>query len=160
MDKGHKQLQIYQMAHQLAIQIHQMTLTLPAHERFEEGSQVRRSSKSVAANIVEGYALRRYKNEFVHYLFRAYGSAEETLEHLELLFDTHSLNNESSFKSLQKDCDMLCGKILRYIQAVDNTFTMPTFMKGNEQQNKVRSSGKSGHHHSQSSNLEPGTSNE
>jgi len=49
-------------------------------------------------NIVEGYALRRYKNEFIHYLFRPYGSSQETIELLELLFETESLKDEELFK--------------------------------------------------------------
>lgn len=71
MEKGHKKLEIYQMAHRLAVRVHEMSLKLPAFERFEEGSQIRRSSKSIPSNIVEGFALRRYKNEFLHYLFRS-----------------------------------------------------------------------------------------
>ncbi len=132
MNAGHKKLQIYQQAHQLAIEIHAMTLQLPSLERFEEGSQIRRSSKSAAANIVEGYALRKYKNEFIHYLFRAYGSGEETLEHLELLFDTKSLTDKILFTHLHEDTNNLCGKILRYIQAIDQSFEMPSFMKESE----------------------------
>jgi four helix bundle protein len=129
MNEGHKKLQIYQQAHELAIEIHAMTLQLPSLERFEEGSQIRRSSKSVASNIVEGYALRKYKNEFVHYLFRAYGSCEETMEHLELLFETRSLVDQPLFTRLHEDVNNLCGKILRYIQAIDQNFEMPSFMK-------------------------------
>lgn len=129
MSEGHKKLQIYRQAHQLAIAVHAMTLKLPSSERFEEGSQIRRSSKSVVSNIVEGYALRRYKNEFIHFLFRAYGSSEETLEYLELLRDTNSLSDVELFGRLHGDCDNLCGKILRYIQAIDESFEMPTFMK-------------------------------
>ena len=132
MSEGHKKLQIYQQAHRLAIEIHAMTLQLPSFERFEEGSQIRRSSKSVASNIVEGYALRKYKNEFIHYLFRAYGSCEETLEHLELLFNTNSLTDQALYTHLQEDANNLCGKILRYIQAIDQTFEMPSFMKESE----------------------------
>ncbi|MBI1804999.1 MAG: four helix bundle protein [Ignavibacteriae bacterium] len=59
MSEGHKKLQIYQQAHSLAVDVHEMTLTLPSFERFEEGSQIRRSSKSIVSNIVEGYALRK-----------------------------------------------------------------------------------------------------
>jgi four helix bundle protein len=51
----------------------------------EECSQIRRSAKSVSSNIVEGYVLRKYKNEFLHYPYRSYGSAEETLEPLQYL---------------------------------------------------------------------------
>lgn len=83
MEKGHKKLEVYQLSHKLAVSIHKISLELPAFERFEEGSQIRRSSKSISSNIVEGFALRRYKYEFLYYLFRSYGSAEETIEHLE-----------------------------------------------------------------------------
>ncbi|MFQ5799989.1 MAG: four helix bundle protein [Bacteroidota bacterium] len=129
MEQGYKKLEIYQIAHLSAVRVHKMTLSLPPFERYEEGSQIRRSAKSVSANIVEGYALRRYKNEFIHYLFRAYGSAEETLEHIEFLYDTESLKDENLSKDLLDSYNSLCGKILRYIQAVDKTFEKPEFMK-------------------------------
>ena len=129
MEQGHKKLEIYQMAHQLAIRVHEMSLALPAIERFEEGSQIRRSSKSVSTNIVEGFALRRYRKEFVQYLFRAYGSAEETIEHLELLFETKSLADKLLFESLQKEYNFLCGKMMRFIQYVDKEFETPNFIK-------------------------------
>lgn len=128
MDKGHKKLQIYQEAHRLAVKVHSMTLALPSFERYEEGSQIRRSSKSTSANIVEGFALRKYKNEFLHYLFRSYGSSQETIEHLEILFETKSLIDKPLFTELHAAYNNLCGKILRYIQAVDRTFSLPHFM--------------------------------
>jgi len=129
MEQGYKKLEIYRLSHSLGVRVHKMSLSLPQLERYEEGSQIRRSSKSISSNIVEGYALRRYKNEFVHYLFRSYGSAEETIEHLEYLFETGSLTDESLFKELQASYNNLCGKLLRYIQAVDKEFEMPNFMK-------------------------------
>jgi len=128
-EKGHKQLEVYQLAHQLAVRVHKMTMGLPSFERYEEGSQIRRSAKSISSNIVEGYALRRYKPEFIHYLFRAYGSAEETIEHLELLFETESLTDKALFENLRDEYNKLAGKLLRYIQAVDNTFEAPLFMR-------------------------------
>ncbi|MDP1675432.1 MAG: four helix bundle protein [Bacteroidota bacterium] len=129
MEKGHKKLEIYQMSHQLAVRVHEMSLKLPAFERFEEGSQIRRSSKSIPSNIVEGFALRRYKNEFLHYLFRSYGSAEETIEHLELLFETKSMTNKAIFEELFQEYNFLCGKIMRFIQYVDKEFDTPNFIK-------------------------------
>ena len=158
MNKGHKRLQIYQQAHQLAVEIHAMTFQLPSFERFEEGSQIRRSSKSVVSNIVEGYALRKYKNEFVHYLFRSYGSCEETLEHLELLFQTKSSTDQTLFTHLHKSTNNLCGKILRYIQAVDQNFEMPSFMKEPEIPYIVSSDSEESPISTQSSNLKPRTS--
>ena len=88
-------LKIYKKAHRLAVEIHKMTLRLPSFEMYEEGSQIRRSSKSVSSQIVEGYSLRNYKNEYIHYLSRAYASNRETKEHLDYLFETGSLKDEA-----------------------------------------------------------------
>ena len=73
----------------MVIGIHRMTLEeLPQFEMYEEGSQVRRSSKS---NIVEGYGRKRYKQDYVKYLTYAHGSVDETKDHLETLHETCTL---------------------------------------------------------------------
>jgi four helix bundle protein len=95
-----------------------MSLTLPRFEMFEEGAQVRRSAKSVAAQIVEGYSLRRHKNEFLLYLQRAYASAVETTEHLELLRETKSLADDALYADLSARYHVLCGLIYRFIEGV------------------------------------------
>jgi hypothetical protein len=58
---SYRDLEIYQLAHALALRVHEMTLSLPKFELYEEGSQIRRSAKSAVANIVEGFGRRRYK---------------------------------------------------------------------------------------------------
>ena len=40
IDEGYKKLEIYQLAHRLAIDVHAMTMNLPKHELYEEGSQI------------------------------------------------------------------------------------------------------------------------
>ncbi|MBL7875867.1 MAG: four helix bundle protein, partial [Cyclobacteriaceae bacterium] len=62
---SYKKLEIWQEAKKLSITIHEMTLKLPKFEQFEEAQQIRRSSKSVRSNIVEGYGRRRYKADFI-----------------------------------------------------------------------------------------------
>jgi four helix bundle protein len=57
--RPHDKLEIYKAAHELALGIHALSLRLPRLEAFEEAPQLRRASKSVAAQIVEGHALRR-----------------------------------------------------------------------------------------------------
>jgi four helix bundle protein len=52
---SYRDLEIYNDSKALAIDVHFMSLKLPKFELYEEGSQVRRSSKSVTAMIVEGY---------------------------------------------------------------------------------------------------------
>jgi len=59
---SYKKLEVWQLARELVINIHQMTLhDLPKYEMFEEASQIRRSIKSVKSTIVEGYGRRHYK---------------------------------------------------------------------------------------------------
>ena len=128
-DEGFKKLTIYQLAHQLAIEVHSMTLKLPKHEMFEEASQIRRSSKSVSAQIVEGYSLRKYKNEYLHYLYRSYASAEETIEHLEYLFETKSLTDEALFRVLRDRYEALCKQEFMFIQSVESWTEPPRFVK-------------------------------
>ncbi len=62
--KSYRDLEVYKESKRLAIAVHKMTLTLPKFELFEEGGQIRRSSKSVTAMIVEGYGRKRYQRRF------------------------------------------------------------------------------------------------
>ena len=52
---SYEDLEIYQLSYDLAVKVHQLTLKLPRYEQYEEGSQVRKSSKGITACIVEGY---------------------------------------------------------------------------------------------------------
>ena len=71
---SYKNLEIWKLADELVVEIHEMTLTrLPKFEMFEEGGQIRRSSKSVKSTIVEGYGRKRYKAEFIKFLVYSLG---------------------------------------------------------------------------------------
>jgi four helix bundle protein len=97
---SYRQPEVWTLARELSISIHKMTLELPKHELFETGQQIRRSSKSVRSNIVEGYGRRIYKQEFIRFLVFAQASNMETIDHLETLFETGSLQNEQLYKEL------------------------------------------------------------
>ena len=116
--QSYKDLQIYSLSKELAVRIHKMTLEdLPKFELFEEGSQIRRSSKSVVSNIVEGFGRRRYKNEFVCYLTYAVSSCDETKAHLEMLQETGSLKKET-FEMLLEKYEELGAKLFNFREAV------------------------------------------
>ncbi len=117
--EGYKKLKIYQFAHTLAVDVHKMSLKLPKFEMFEEGSQIRRSSKSVSSNIVEGYALRRYKQEYLHYLLRALGSSLETVEHLDYLIETESMKDKDLYESLHDGYAELNRMLYSFIESVE-----------------------------------------
>ena len=86
---SYRDLDVYQLAHAAALDVHVFSLRLPKYEMYESGSQVRRSSKSISANIVEGYGRRCYKAEFTKFLVYAQASCDETLEWLSYIRDCH-----------------------------------------------------------------------
>ncbi|MBI1879640.1 MAG: four helix bundle protein [Chloroflexi bacterium] len=89
---GYEDSDIYKLAKQMAVEIHQMALNeLPKFEMYEEGTQIRRSSKSVVANFVERYGRRHYKAEYIKFLTYTLASCDETKAHLELLHETGSI---------------------------------------------------------------------
>jgi four helix bundle protein len=117
---SYRNLEIWNLSRGLVADIHKMSLTrLPKFEMFEEGTQIRRSMKSIRSNIVEGYGRRRYKAEFIHFLTYEQASCDETIDHLEILFETGSLTDESLFKDLFKRLDELGRKINLFTQSVE-----------------------------------------
>lgn len=116
---SYKDLEVWQLARELVIDIHQMTLKqLPKHEMYEVSSQIRRSSKSVKSSIVEGYGRRRYKQDFIRFLHFALASNIETIDHLETLFETGSLTDTRLYHDLHDRLEKLGKKLNAFIQAV------------------------------------------
>ena len=105
--KSYRDLDIYNESKKLAIEVHKISLKFPKLELYEEGSQVRRSSKSVTSNIVEGYGRRRYKADYIKYLIYAQSECDETIVHLDFLFETESLKDESTYLRLKTEYDTL-----------------------------------------------------
>lgn len=117
--QSYKDLNIYKMAHKLAVEIHETTTSkLPAIEKFEEGSQIRRSSKSVVCNIVEGFGLRNYKKDFIRYLIQALASIDETKGHLRWLTETGSLEDKTLFQYFFNQYEELGRKTHAFIKGV------------------------------------------
>ncbi len=117
---NYKDLQIWKIANELVIDIHKMTTNeIPKFEMFETGCQIRRSIKSVKSNIVEGYGRRKYKQELLHFLIIAIASTDETLDHLETLFQTKSFKDEEKYERLHKRLEELGRKLNSFIKAVE-----------------------------------------
>ena len=105
---------------ELVVEVHKMTLTkLPKFEMYEVGSQIRRSMKSVKSAMVEGYGRRRYKQEFVKFLTCSLASCDETIDHLETLFETESLGDQKLYDRLHQKLEQLGRKINRFLQTVE-----------------------------------------
>ena len=117
---GYKKLRIWQQSRSLVCEIHRMTLSaLPKFELYEEGSQIRRSIKSVKSNVVEGYGRRRHKMEYLRFLDFAYASSLETIDHLEPLHETESLKDGDLFQSLHGQLLQLSKSIHQFIRGVE-----------------------------------------
>ena len=94
-----RELTVWQKAMDLAMDVFARTKSFPADERFSLTDQVRRSSRSVPANIAEAWRKRRYPAAFVSKLNDAEGEAAETQTHLEIALRCHYLS-KSDFKRL------------------------------------------------------------
>lgn len=116
---SYRNLEIWQMARELTIDVHKMSLTLPKFEMYEEASQIRRSMKSVRSNIVEGYGRRRYKNDYIRFIIYALSSNDETIDHLEILYETESLKDQKVFENLKHRLQKLGIKINNFLTAIE-----------------------------------------
>src|SRR5712692_1975557 len=93
MLRGQRDLKVYQLAYKLAMEIFSETKTFPHDERFSLTSQIRRSSRSVAANIAEGYRKRQYPNMFASKLADSDAEATETQVWLDFARDCGYLSS-------------------------------------------------------------------
>jgi four helix bundle protein len=121
---GHRDLKVYQLAYQLAMKIFEESKGFPREERYSLTDQVRRSSRSVAANIAEAYRRRRYPAMFVSRIVDADAEATETQVWIDFAYDCGYLSKKSH--------DELCrsyeevGKMLGSILATPERFTGDT----------------------------------
>ena len=120
--KSYKDLEIYQMSYRLALEVHRMTMKLPKYELYEQGSQIRRSSKRIKDTIAEGYGRRRYKDEFIRFLIFAHSSNDETLSQLNMINDLYF--ESKGLDQLIDEYQTLSKKINRFLDYVkDNWLT-------------------------------------
>jgi four helix bundle protein len=116
---NYEDLEIWKIANEMVLQIHQLTINdIPKFEMFETGSQIRRSIKSVKANIVEGFGRRQYKHEFIRFLVIALASNDETIDHLKTLYLTKSFTDREKYEQYLSRLEELGRKINRFISAV------------------------------------------
>jgi four helix bundle protein len=114
---GYRDLEIYKLAFELSIRVHRQSLKLPSFELYEQGSQIRRSSKSVKDTIVEGFGRRKYKAEYIKFLTYAIASCDETMNHLETIIELYP--DRPGFSDLKPEYEKLGKMINNYIQYVE-----------------------------------------
>ena len=82
---SYKELDIYKLSFELSLKVHKLSLELPKFELYEQGSQIRRSSKSIKDQLAEGYGRRKYKADYIKFLIYAQASCDECLNQIETI---------------------------------------------------------------------------
>src|SRR6266404_1405848 len=95
MLRGHRDLKVYQLAYRLAMEIFHLSKHFPREELYSLTDQIRRSSRSVPANVAEGFRKRRYPNMLVSKLTDSDGEATETQVWLDFAFDCGYMSREN-----------------------------------------------------------------
>ena len=117
--KSYKDLDIYNLAFEYALEVHHVSLKMPRFELYELGSQVRRSSKSIKDNIIEGYGRRRYKQDFIKFLIYSHASLLECMGQLETIQELYDI---SEVTELIKKYNSLGAKIYTFTLYVEKSW--------------------------------------
>ncbi len=115
---SYRDIEAYRLAHELGLVCHPLSMKLPKYELYESGSQLRRASKSVSANIVEGYGRRRYKADYIKFLVCAHASCDETIEWLTYLHELYPGLSEEIGSAMEL-CNRTGAKLNKFIQSVE-----------------------------------------
>lgn len=107
----HTDLIVYQMAFKAALQIYELTKTFPKEEKYSLTDQIRRSSRSVCANLAEAFRKRKYPKAFIAKLSDSEGEAAETQVWLEFSYN-HKYISKANYDKLTLDYDNIIGKLV------------------------------------------------
>jgi len=110
-----RDLDVYQNAFKTALHIYELTKKFPAEERYALTDQIRRSSRSVCANIAEAWRKRRYTAAFISKLSDSEGEAAETQVHIEFAF-RHGYVSEAEFCDIDNAYEHILGQLVRMIE--------------------------------------------
>jgi four helix bundle protein len=116
--KSYKDLEVYNLSLELFYKCHLMSLKLPKYEMYELGSQLRRSSDSVATNIVEGYGRKRYKADFIKFLTYSWASSLETVFHIEKIAKLYPeiIENQEEFINKYNELNSKIYNFIKYVE--------------------------------------------
>ena len=116
---SYRELRVYRSAVDLAMEIFELTKSFPPEEKYSLTDQIRRSSRSVCANIAEAWRKRRYKAAFIAKINDSETEATETQVWLELALLCKYLTEEKT-NDLLKKYDHLIGQLVLMINDADN----------------------------------------
>lgn len=112
--RSYRELNVYQAAFEAAMRIFELSKRFPIAEKYSMVDQIRRSSRSVCANIGEAWRKRRYEAHFVSKLSDAESEAEETRVWLEFALRCQYLEKDQ-FEDLDHIYDNIIGRLVRML---------------------------------------------
>lgn len=107
----HTDLDVYQRSFKAAMEIFRLSKKFPPEEKYSLTDQVRRSSRSVSANIAEGWRKRRYAGSFISKLNDSEGEAAESQSWLQFAVECEYLTPEET-RSLYQEYDDIIGMLV------------------------------------------------
>lgn len=116
--RSYKDLRVYQLAMDAAMRIFELTKKFPKEEKYSLTGQIRRSSRSVCANIAESWRKRRYEAAYISKLSDSETEAEETRVWLEFSLKCGYLDQDTT-KDLDDTYDRILAQIVTMIQDPD-----------------------------------------
>jgi four helix bundle protein len=122
-----KELEVYKLGFQLAMDIFELTRTFPTEEKYGLTSQIRRSSRSVCLNLREAWAKRRYEAHFISKLSDCDGENSETDSSLDFALECHYITVEQH-KELTGRCSNI-GKMLGRMIQKSATFCLASDLR-------------------------------
>jgi len=120
LEQGHESLVAYQKSFQLAMSIFEISKSFPKEERYSLTDQIRRTSRSVCANIGEGYRKRRYPKHFISKMSDADGEMTETQIWIKFALNCRYITPQEATNLL--DISLECGKMLGYMMSHPEKF--------------------------------------
>ena len=118
MATSFKELRVWQNAIELSMRVFQLSKSFPAEEKFSLTDQLRRSTRSIAANISEAWRKRRYLNAFVSKLNDAEAEAAESETWTEIALRCEYLTDEQA-KDLEARCEEILAQLSTMIRDAD-----------------------------------------
>ena len=109
-----RDLDVYQNALATGLRVYELSKKFPAEERYALTDQIRRSSRSVCANIAEAWRKRRYEAAFVSKLSDAETEAAETQVHAEFAFH-HGYLSREEFLKVDDAYEKIIGQLVKMI---------------------------------------------
>ncbi|MEP6586977.1 MAG: four helix bundle protein [Candidatus Udaeobacter sp.] len=109
-----RDLDVYQNALETGLRVYELSKKFPADERYALTDQIRRSSRSVCANIAEAWRKRRYTAAFISKLSDSESEAAETQVHLEFAV-RHGYVGNAEFRAIDDAYEHILGQLVRMI---------------------------------------------